>query len=197
MLICGGIMDKFSNKTENEILSLAKEGDNEAVNLIIRKYRSAVEAAAARIQNSPLDKDDLIQEGMIGLLAAIKSFDCNKGTKFSTYCFTCISNSIQTALRKLSRKKDIPENNVVPLEEEFIGISSVYTSAEDSFLAQESVSLLADLLKNNLSKFENSVLRLHMIGCSYSEIGERLGKTPKAIDNALQRIRKKLKEVSF
>ncbi len=197
MVICGGIMDKFSNKTENEILSLAKEGDNEAVNLIIKKYRSAVEAAAARIQNSPLDKDDLIQEGMIGLLAAIKSFDCKKGAKFSTYCFTCISNSIQTALRKLSRKKDIPENNVVPLEEEFIGISSVYTSAEDSFLAQESVSLLADLLKNNLSKFENSVLRLHMIGCSYSEIGERLGKTPKAIDNALQRIRKKLKEVSF
>lgn len=190
-------MDKFSNITENEILSLAKEGDNEAVNLIIKKYRSAVEAAAAKIQNSPLDKDDLIQEGMIGLLAAIKSYDHGKGAKFSTYCFTCISNSIQTALRKLSRKKDIPENNVVPLEEEFVGSSSAYTSAEDSFLAQESVSLLSSLLNNNLSKFENSVLRLHMIGCSYSEIGERLGKSPKAIDNALQRIRKKLKEVSF
>lgn len=190
-------MDKFSNKSENDILSLAKEGDNEAVNLIINKYRSAVEAAAAKIQNSPLDKDDLIQEGMIGLLAAIKSYDHSKGAKFSTYCFTCISNSIQTALRKLSRKKDIPESNVVPLEESFVGSSSTYISAEDSFLAQESVSLLTSLLKNNLSKFENSVLRLHMVGCSYSEIGERLGKSPKAIDNALQRIRKKLKEVSF
>lgn len=190
-------MDKFSNKTDNEILSLAKEGDNEAVNLIIKKYRSAVEAVAVKYLNTSLDKDDLIQEGMIGLLAAIKSYDNSKGAKFSTYCFTCISNSIQTALRKLNRKKDIPDKDVVPLEEEFVGNSSAYISAEDSFLAQESVSLLTNLLRNNLSKFENSVLRLHMVGCSYSEIGERLGKSPKAIDNALQRIRKKLKEVSF
>jgi len=190
-------MDKLLNITENEILSLAKEGDNEAVNFIIKKYRKEVEAIAAKIQNTALDKDDFVQEGMIGLLAAIKSYDTEKGAKFSTYCFTCIQNSIQTALRKLNRKKDIPENNVVPLEEEFIGSSSSYISAEDSFLAKESVSLLSGLLKNNLSEFENSVLRLHMVGCSYSEIGERLSKSPKAIDNALQRIRKKLKEVSF
>lgn len=190
-------MDKFINKTENDILSLAKEGDNEAVNLIIKKYRSAVEAVAVKYLNAPLDKDDLIQEGMIGLLAAIKSYDHSKGAKFSTYCFTCIGNSIQTALRKLNRKKDIPDKDVVPLEEEFVGSSSAYISAEDSFLAQESVSLLTSLLRNNLSEFENSVLRLHMVGCSYSEIGERLGKSPKAIDNALQRIRKKLKGTSF
>lgn len=190
-------MDKFSDKTENEILSLAKEGDNEAVNLIIKKYRGAVEAAAVKFINTSLDKDDLVQEGMIGLLAAVKSYDRSKGAKFSTYCFTCINNSIQTALRKLNRKKDIPDKDVVPLEEEFVGDSSAYLSAEDSFLAQESVSLLTNLLKNNLSEFENSVLRLHMVGCSYSEIGERLSKSPKAIDNALQRIRKKLKEVSF
>lgn len=190
-------MNKLSELTENEILSRAKEGDNEALNFIIKKYRSMAEAIASKADCNTFERDDIIQEAMIGLLAAIKSFDTQKGAKFSTYCFSCINNSVQTALRKTSRKKDIPESSVIPLEEEYVGNSSVYSSAEDSFLAQESVSLLTNLLNSSLSKFENNVLRLHMLGCSYNEIGEKLNKTPKAVDNALQRIRKKLKEVSF
>lgn len=191
-------MKKLNNLTEAEILSLAKEGDNEASTLIITKYRSAVEFVASKFAMFSMEKDDLIQEGMIGLLAAIKSYNSEKGTTFSTYCTTCINNSIQTALRKLSRKKVIPNDIIFPLEEEFVdGNATSVLSAEDSFLAQESVSMLTQQLDRNLSDFENDVLRLHMIGCSYSEIAQRLNKTPKAIDNALQRIRKKLKELSF
>ncbi len=191
-------MKTLNDLTEAEILSLSKEGDNEAVTLIITRYRSAVESAASKFSSSyPIEKDDLIQEGMIGLLAAVKSFDGSKGTAFATYCGICINNSMQTALRRVSRKKDVPQNNVVPLEEEFVNSKNSSRSAEDSFLAQESVSMLTQQLKNELSEFENNVLRLHMVGCSYHEIAERLGKTSKAVDNALQRIRKKLKEVSF
>ncbi len=190
-------MKTLNDLTETEILSLSKEGDNDAITLIITRYRPAVESIASKFSSSPIDRDDLIQEGMIGLLAAIKSFDCGKGVAFGSYCVICINNSIQTALRKISRKKDVPQNNVVPLEEEFVNGKNSSLSAEDSFLAQESVSMLTQQLQSELSEFENNVLRLHMVGCSYHEIAERLNKTPKAIDNALQRIRKKLKEVSF
>ena len=190
-------MKAFQNLNEAEILSLCKEGDNEALTFIITRYRPSVEALASKYSDSPIEREDLIQEGMIGLLAAIKSFDCGKGTAFSTYCYTCINNSLQTALRKVSRRKDIPQGILISLEEVTINNSNTTLSAEDSFLAKESVSLLTKLLQNELSEFENSVLRLHMIGCSYTEIAEKVGKNPKAIDNALQRIRKKLKVVSF
>lgn len=190
-------MKALNELNEAEILSLCKEGDNEALTFIIAKYRSVVEALASKYSDSPIERDDLIQEGMIGLLAAIKSFDCSKGTAFSTYCYTCINNSLQTALRKVSRRKDIPQGIIISLEEVTASNSNTALSAEDSFLAKESVSLLTNQLQNELSEFENTVLRLHMIGCSYAEIADKLGKKSKAIDNALQRIRKKLKVVFF
>lgn len=190
-------MDKFNNSAENDILLLAKEGDNEAVSFIIKKYKYVAEKLASKWTNAAVEPEDLIQEGMIGILAAVKSYDAEKGSAFSTYCYTCVYNSIQTALRRATRKKIVPINDIVPLEEEFVDGTAVSLSAEDSFLARESVSLLLQQLDKSLSKLENDVLRLFLVGCSYSEIGDKLNKTPKAIDNALQRIRKKLKEVSF
>ncbi|MCH5316950.1 MAG: sigma-70 family RNA polymerase sigma factor [Eubacterium sp.] len=190
-------MDLQNKLTEAEILSLSKNGDSEALNHIISKYRPCVETAVSKISDSPIEREDLIQEGLIGLLAAIRSFDNNRETSFSTYCYTCINNSLQTALRKVNRKKDVPQNIVVSLDEEFINSKNTAVSAEESFLAQESVSRLTDLLENELSEFENNVLRMHIIGCNYKEIAEKLGKSPKAVDNALQRIRKKLKMASY
>lgn len=191
-------MKMLKNLTEAEILSLSKEGNNEALTLIITRYKPAVEVLASKYSDSPIERDDLIQEGMIGLLAAIKSFDCSKGSAFRTYGYTCINNSLQSALRKTSRKKDIPQCSVISLEEwSADNKQTAALSAEDSFLAQESVSVLTKLLQNELSELENNVLRLRMIGCSYCEIAQKLSKTPKSIDNALQRIRKKLEVVSF
>ena len=190
-------MSHKKDLSEREILSLSKNGDNEALDLIISKYRASVEAAVSKISDSPIEREDLIQEGLIGLLAAVRSFDPSRETAFSTYCYTCINNSLQTALRKVSRKKDVPQNIVVPLEEEFINSKNTAISAEESFLAQESVSVLTALLEKELSEFENEVLRMHIAGCSYKEIADKLSKTPKAVDNALQRIRKKLKVSYF
>ncbi len=187
----------LNDLTEDEILSLAKKGNDEAINFIISKYRSTAEALATKWINSPIELEDLIQEGSIGILAAIKSYDSAKGAAFSSYCYTCVYNSIKTALRRVSRKKDVPSGNVVPLEEEFVDNRVSVLSAEDDFLALESVSLLIEQLDEKLSKLENEVLRLYISGCSYNEIGGRLGKSEKAINNAMQRIRKKLKEISF
>lgn len=183
----------LNDLTEEEILSLAKKGNDEATGFIISKYRATAQALAAKWTDAPIEREDLIQEGSIGILAAINSYDSAKGAAFSSYCYTCVYNSIQTALRKVSRKKDVPKNSVVPLEEEFVDNKIQMLSAEDSFLAQESVSILLEEIDKSLSKMEKEVLRFYVIGCSYNEIAERLGKPQKAIDNAMQRIRNKLK----
>lgn len=184
-------------KTEDEILSCAQSGSNIHYERIIKKYRSAVEAIASKYKDSALDSEDLVQEGMIGLLAAIKSYRSDKGASFATYSKICIDNSIQSALRKFNRQKDIPANSIIEYREDDLPAENGHASTEDIVIARESVSQLSEVLKNSLSDFENEVLRLHIVGCSYNEIAGRLRKTPKAIDNALQRARKKLAYVSF
>lgn len=177
-------MDKFNNMNETEILNLAKDGDNEAISFIIQKYKYISIKLASEWTNSFIEPEDLMQEGMIGLLAAIKSYDESKKISFLSYAYTCVGNSIQTALRKVNRKKDFPKNSLVPFEKEFVDGKANSLSAEDSFLAEESVSMLLQQLDKSLSKMENSVLRLFLVGCSYNEIAQRLNKSPKAIDNA-------------
>lgn len=189
-------MSEF-NKTDDEILSYAQSGSNKYAEKVIEKYRQTVEVIASKYKDSPMEREDLIQEGMIGLLAAIKSYRQDKGASFMTYAKICIDNSIQTALRKFSRQKDIPPQNVIEYQEEELPAESGHASAEDIVIAQESVSMLTQVLRENLSDFENEVLRLHIVGCSYNEIARRLCKTPKAIDNALQRVRKKLTGISL
>lgn len=190
-------MSVDTKKSNDEILSYAQSGDSAKLELLIEQSRQLVEAIASRYKDSPLEREDLIQEGMIGLWAAIKSFDKTKGASFKTYAGTCIDNSMQSALRKFKRQKDIPAQNIVEYLEEEVSFENSFSSAEDTYIAQESVSLLTKVLQENLSDFENEVLRLHVVGCSYNEIAKRLCKTPKAIDNALQRARKKLASISF
>lgn len=190
-------MSEFNKKTDDEILSCAQSGSNIHAEMVIEKYRNTVEVIASKYKDSPMEREDLIQEGMIGLLAAIKSYRSDKGASFKTYAKICVDNSIQTALRKFNRQKDIPIQNVIEYQEEELPAENGYASAEDVVIAQESVSLLTKVLLENLSDFENEVLRLHIVGCSYNEIAKRLCKTPKAIDNALQRVRKKLSGISL
>lgn len=181
---------------DDQTIQLNNGEVNEDINTIVAEMKNTVEAIAMKYISSPLEKDDLVQEGLIGLLAAIRFYDKNKGAAFKTFACVCIENSIQTALRKFNRKKDVPKENVVPYEDYIKTLGSTL-SAEDAFLAAESVSVLIDALDKKLSHFENEVLRLHIAGCSYNEMAQKLGKPPKAIDNALQRIRKKLSIASF
>lgn len=190
-------MAEFDIKTDDQILSGAQSGDDNQAELVIKKYRPTVEVIASKYKDSPMEREDLIQEGMIGLLAAIKSYQSDKGASFKTYSRICIDNSIQSALRKFNRQKDIPIQNVIEYQEEELPVENGHASAEDIVIAQESVSLLTKVLRENLSDFENEVLRLHIVGCSYNEIAKRLCKTPKAIDNALQRVRKKFSNISL
>ena len=184
------------SKINDNLLLGAENKNSDTADELILEYRNLVETIASKYRETPLERDDLIQEGMIGLLAAIQSYNSSKGTKFSTYATRCIDNSIRSALKKFSRIKDIPQDRLIALED--ISLDDYYgLSAEDEYLAKESVTTLTDILYEGLSSFENEVLRLHIMGCSYTEIADKLGKNPKAIDNAIQRIRKKLSGVAF
>lgn len=190
-------MSEDNKKSNDAILSNAQSSKENNLEQLISQNKALVERVASRYKTSPMEMEDIIQEGMIGLLAAAKSYDSEKGASFATYAKTCIDNSIQSALKKFSRKKDIPQSSVVQYCEDETPSDSGFDSAEDIYIAQESVSLLTKVFRENLSDFENEVLRLHIIGCSYNEIASRLSKTPKAIDNALQRVRKKLNKIAF
>jgi RNA polymerase sporulation-specific sigma factor len=189
-------MSNIENKSDDELLLLSKDNNSDATEELIIRYRKTVETIVQRYIGSPLERDDLIQEGLIGLLAAIQSYKTDKGTKFVTYASRCINNSIQSALKKFNRMKDVPPSNIVEFEDEAFG-TQYSLSAEDEYLAKESVSTLTDILYEGLSSFENEVLRLYIVGYSYNEIAEKLGKNAKAIDNAIQRIRKKLAGVAL
>lgn len=190
-------MSEDTNKLDDRILSYAQSGNTSEQEMLIKNYKQLVDMVANRYNDSPMEREDLIQEGLIGLLAAIKSYDSTKGASFKTYAVICISNAMQSALRKYRRLKDIPVQNVVEYQESEIPADIFFDSAEDIVIAQESVSLLTKVLQQNLSDFENEVLRLHIDGCSYNEIAKRLCKTPKAIDNALQRVRRKLSNITL
>lgn len=181
-----------TKKTDIEsLVSAAQGGSGEAINALVHAMRPTVEMIAMKYIHSPLEKDDLVQEGMIGLLAALRAYQPKRGAAFRTFAGTCIENAIQTALRKFSRRKDVPADNMVPLED-YLDHAGTAVSAEDDFLAAESVARLSRALEQQLSPMENEVLRLHISGFRYADIATRLNKSPKAVDNALQRIRKKL-----
>ncbi|MBQ9228672.1 MAG: sigma-70 family RNA polymerase sigma factor [Eubacterium sp.] len=189
-------MSDYNTLTDNELLSEIRNGEQTAITALIERYKSVVEIIVAKYRDAPLEREDLVQEGMIGLLAAMNAYSSEKGAAFHTFASRCIDNSVKTALKKFSRMKDVPPSATVAYEEEALD-SQLTLSAEDEFLAKESVSALTEILYEGLSRFENEVLRLFIVGHSYAEIADKLGKNPKAIDNAIQRIRKKLNGVAF
>lgn len=192
-------MSNFNSKTDVELLRIVQNESDEsgkASEVLIKRYTKLVELIASKYQNLPLEHDDICQEGMIGLFSATYTYDENKGCTFNTFASVCINNSIKSAIRLFYRQKDIPPTSIVELDDTFLDIKA-HLSAEDVFLADCSVERIKQAIQQKLSKFEKSVLKLHIEGCSYAKIAENLGKNEKAIDNAMQRIRNKLKEVLF
>ncbi len=144
------------------------------------------------------DSEDLIQEGMIGLLSAIREYDESKGANFKTYAEACVHNRILSAVRSASRMKHAPLNDGVSLEDvlsdesQSLGTSYYERSPEEQVLARESESEFISAFTRCLSKLETEILHLYLQGLSYSEIADSTGKDSKAVDNAVQRIRRKL-----
>ena len=170
----------------------AKLLDENALEAIFSDFKPFIRTMALKYFLSGADRDDLMQEGMIGLFNAVKTFDATKNVPFSLFAKQCIVLRLKTVIKNSLRKKHAPLNQSLSIEsDETIWKELKTGSPEEAFFDHEDVNIINEKLGEILSKFELSVLYLVSSGMTYKEIATVLGKTPKSIDNALQRIKKK------
>ena len=185
---------------DEKLWSSAINGDTDAEEMLVSKYSVLVKICARPYFLAGGDSEDLIQEGMMGLLSAIRQYDPNRDALFKTYAEHCIRNRLYTAIKSASRYKHTPLNDYVSFEspqfdEIQTKMSSVLRDPEELLITRERVNEITEKLSGKLSGFESKVLDLYLEGESYSEIAAKLDKTPKSVDNAVQRIRKKLVQI--
>ena len=185
---------KFSDE---QLVKLAQKNDTEALELLITRYKKAVTKIARSYFLVGGDMDDLLQEGMIGVFKAIGSF--KHGGEFKHYAYRCIKNNILTTIKVANRVKNKPLVNYVSLsfdDENDVDknqfLDSGIRNPEETFINNESEIELKNKIFKSLSILENSILKLYLDGYSYNEISVKIDKNVKTIDNAIQRIRKKL-----
>ena len=178
---------------------MAAQGDSKAEEALLERYARSVRMFARPYVLAGGDTEDLIQEGMMGLLSAIRSFDAAGNVPFKSYAELCIRNRIRSAVKSASRRKHLPLNSGVPLDdllseesmpEAFLSFDRRTT--EDQVLDKENEQELQSAFAKHLSVLEQTVLSLYLSGLSYSEMAAKTGKTEKSMDNAVQRIRRKL-----
>jgi len=192
-------MTDYSSLNDSELQAIAANGDADAEELLLTRYTRSVRMCARPYVLAGGDSEDLIQEGMMGLLAAIRSYDPSGGVPFKSYAELCIHNRIRSAVKSASRRKHLPLNSGVPLDdllseesmpEAFLSFDRRTT--EDQVLDKENEQELQSAFAKHLSSLEQTVLSLYLTGMSYGEMAVQTGKSEKSIDNAVQRIRRKL-----
>ena len=197
------INEHYFQLGDEELVELVHNGDSEALDYLIQKYRNFVRAKARSYFLIGADKEDIVQEGMIGLYKAIRDFREDKLTSFKAFAELCITRQIITAIKTATRQKHIPLNSYVSLdkpiydEESDRTLMDVLSGAkvldpEELFINQEEFDHIEVKMKELLSDLERKVLALYLDGQSYQEISEELNRHVKSIDNALQRVKRKL-----
>lgn len=171
------------------ILAQAKAGQETAIAAVLAHMMPTLRHAAAQGVCPGLEYDDAVQEGIIGLFNAVKTYDSAKGAAFETYASTCIQNAVIAAQRAAGRKKHGPLNQSVPLQEAHLA-----PGPEETIIRNEQMESTLQAIHTRLSGFEQEVLALFINGNSYEQIAQQLGRTPKAVENALFRLRRKLRQ---
>jgi RNA polymerase sporulation-specific sigma factor len=188
---------------DEAVIEMVHQGESEALDFLIKKYRNFVRAKARSYFLIGADKEDIVQEGMIGLYKAIRDYKEDKLTSFKAFAELCITRQIITAIKTATRQKHIPLNSYVSLdkpiydEESDRTLLDVITGAkitnpEELIINREEFDSMEDKMAELLSDLERKVLSLYLDGQSYQEISEELNRHVKSIDNALQRVKRKL-----
>lgn len=180
--------------SDNELIVLAQKGELFAEEILAKRYSMLVRICARQFFLVGGEPEDLIQEGMLGLLSAIRKYDVCGEASFKTYAERCIHNRLVSTIEGANRLKNAPLNQGVSLEALDEAEDGFSRLPEDIILEKEQLAELQTAKASKLSDYENKVLGLFLDGLSYREIAERLSKTEKSIDNAVQRIRRKIAE---
>ncbi|MCI5959423.1 MAG: RNA polymerase sporulation sigma factor SigH [Lachnospiraceae bacterium] len=198
-------MKDFSDFTDEELIIRYRDGDKQIVDYLMDKYKHVVRSKAGRMFILGADKDDLIQEGMIGLFKAVRDYDSGRDASFLTFAELCISRQMYTAIQAANRKKHLPLNSYISLyknqedetlEGQLIGAIQNFSeqNPEEILIDRENVEALQTIIDQELSTFERQVLELSMTGMGYIDIARLLGKDPKSTDNALNRVKTKIRK---
>ena len=201
-------MKNYETETDEDLVELINAGDSEAMDFLMNKYKNLVRGRARTLFLVGADKEDLIQEGMIGLYKAIRDYNASKNASFRNFAELCISRQMYSAIKGSNTQKNQPLNNYISIDsmevsedrenpmEQLLGINfEKNKNPEQLVLDKEAASVLEYTLVGHLSELEKQVLHFYMKDMNYSQIAAALGKEPKAVDNALQRIKKKLTQV--
>jgi len=193
------------NMTDDELIMISKEGNGYAIEVLLERYRNFVRARSRTYFLIGADKEDIIQEGMIGLYKAIRDYKPEAQASFKSFAELCITRQIITAIKTATRQKHIPLNSYISLskpvyddESDRVLLDTVFErkrlDPEEIMIDKERFYSIEEKLSKILSKLEWSVLLKYLEGKSYVDIAAQIGKTEKSIDNALQRIKKKIEK---
>ncbi len=200
--------EMYELSTDEELIHRLRGGETAVMDYIFEKHKSLVRSKAKSMFILGGEKEDLIQEGMLGLFKAVRDYDSGRDASFATFADLCISRQMYTAVQASRRKKHIPLNTYISLyggaDEQTDGESRELAESlpdrsernpEEMFLDKERVDYLEKRIERELSEFEKQVLDLHMTGMGYTQIAKVLGREEKATDNALQRLKGKIKKM--
>ncbi len=195
----------YSNMEDEEVLTYVNAGCRQGMEYLIEKYKPLVRAKARSYFLVGADREDIVQEGMIGLFKAVRDYKPEKQIPFKAFADICITRQVITAVKAATRQKHIPLNSYVSLNKkvfdedsdkyliEVIEEASV-TNPEELLISKEEICFIESLVIELLSPFEKEVLRKYLSGITYQEIAKQLNKPVKSIDNALQRLKKKIEK---
>ena len=199
---------EYTEISDEELIERLRDGESRITDFLMNKYKNLVRSKAKSMYILGADSEDLIQEGMIGLFKALRDYDMGRDASFLTFSDLCVSRQMYTAVQASRRKKHTPLNSYISLysdvtekgenggeETELVNVLSSFTdkSPEEEWIDRENLELLEKIIEKELSGFEKQVLDLYLTGMGYAQIARVLGRDGKSTDNALQRIKSKLR----
>ena len=200
-----GYPPEYGTLTDEEIVARSQDGDDTATEYLLARYKNFVRSKARSYFLIGADHEDIVQEGMIGLYKAVRDYKPDKLSSFHAFAELCVTRQIITAIKTATRQKHIPLNSYVSLNKPLyddesdrtlmdVIVEGRATNPEDLLIGQEDFSSISERLSTVLSGLEREVLNAYLDGKSYQEIAVDLGRHAKSIDNALQRVKRKLEK---
>ena len=193
------MIKEYEGIPDEELIRRAQNGEKKLEEFLIDKYKGMVRKKAHAMFLIGGEQEDLIQEGMIGLFRAVRDYRPSKNASFATFASLCVERQIYKAIEISGRQKHRPLNSYISLSEENSPLKNTedtkQQNPEEIIIDRESTNLMQEKIKERLSPFENQVLRAYLEGKDYHQIARQMEKSPKSIDNSLQRIRNKIHDL--